>query len=422
MNASKNEAEKRKNIGMEISKALEKIVSDKLGSLEEAFLLGNRLYDKSATAMAESEIQKKIMPDLRAETWIEKTGLEVGEYVAVRIELTNNGMSPILIARIDDAIPAGFELMKVSSGCRHVSNYLDARGLKIQPHITENIEIILRSTQTGVFIIAPKILCTSELGLQMTCRPEPATVAVRETILPNRIETGFQDLDNLLFGGFPENYAVVLTSESCDERDLLLRRFMETSLLENCLTFLVTIDPGNVRSLEDEFQNNFYALVCNPQGQETFENNPHIFKVNGVENLTELNITFESAFEALDSVNTRKGRVCLEIISDVLLQHRATQTRKWLSGLLPQLKSKGLTTLATLNPMMHSSEELHSIIGLFDGEVDIYSNTPKNGFEKQLRVKRLHNQRYLESEVPLKKTRLMTTPIKLSCCSRVPDI
>jgi KaiC/GvpD/RAD55 family RecA-like ATPase len=255
----------------------------------------------------------------------------------------------------------------------------------------------------------------------MTFEPEPVSVIVRKTILPNRIRTGFQDFDNLLYGGIPENYAVLLTSPSCDEKDLLIKRYMETSIIENCVTFYVTIDPVSAHSLADEFPKNFYALVCNPHGQVT-ENNPNIFKVNGVENLTEVNITLESILRSFDGIHPHKGRTCLDIISDVLLQHHAVRTRKWLSGLIPQLRSRSFTTLAVLNPFMHSSEELHSIIDLFDGEIHVYDKEPKNGYAKYIRIRRMYNQRYLNSELPLRKTRLMATPIKLSCCSRAPNI
>jgi KaiC/GvpD/RAD55 family RecA-like ATPase len=400
--------------------AVEKLVSEKLGNLEEVFLLGNRLYNRSTTT-TKSDLQKKIMPNMQVKIVTEKNELEIGENLHVRIELINRATAPLLVARVEDAIPVGFELIAVSSGCSYVSNYLDAHGLKIEPHIAENIEINLRSTKTGAFLVAPKILCTSGLGLQMTFKPEPVSVIVRKTILPDRIRTGFQDLDNLLFGGIPENYAVLLMSASCDERDLLIKRYMETSVIENCLTFYVTIDPVSAQSLADEFTNTLYALVCNPHGQVS-ENHPNVFKANGVENLTEVNITLESILRIFDNMNLHKGRACLEIISDVLLQHRAVRTRKWLSGLIPELRSRGFTTLAVLNPFMHSSEELHSIVDLFDGEIDIRDREPKNGYTKYLRIRRMHNERYLDSELPLKRTRLMATPVRLSCCSRAPNV
>lgn len=401
--------------------ALEKIVSEKLGNLEEVFLLGNGLYNKSTAVRIKSDLQKKILTNVQAKTTIDKSELEIGEQLRARIELVNNGVAPLLISRIENAIPTGFELVAISNGYNYVSNYLDAHGSKIEPHIAKNIEINLRSTQTGAFVIAPKIFCTGGLGIQMTLKPDPLSVVVRRTILPDRIQTGFEDFDNLLFGGIPRGYAVLLTSAPCDERDLVVKRYIETGVFEDSLTFYMTIDPVSAQNFADQFPSNFYTLVCNPQ-ELTSGNDSNVFKVNGVENLTDVNITLESIFRKFDDIKPNKGRACLEIISDVLLQHRAMQTRKWLSNLIPKLRSRNLTTLAVVNPFMHSSEELHSIIDLFDGEVSIYDGELENGYTKYIRIRRMHNQKYLDSQMPLKRTRLMATPIRLSCCSRASNI
>jgi hypothetical protein len=59
----------------------------------------------------------------------------------------------------------------------------------------------------------------------------------------------------------------------------------------------------------------------------------------------------------------------------------------------------GFTTLAVVDPQMHPPEELCAILGLFDGEINIY----EKGAEQFLRVKRMSNQKYLEDEMLLKK-------------------
>jgi len=52
-----------------------------------------------------------------------------------------------------------------------------------------------------------------------------------------------------------------------------------------------------------------------------------------------------------------------------------------------------------VDPQMHPSEELHAILGLFDGEIDIY----EKGAEQFLKIKRMTNQRYLKDELLLKE-------------------
>jgi len=79
---------------------------------------------------------------------------------------------------------------------------------------------------------------------------------------------------------------------------------------------------------------------------------PNIFKLKGIENLTEIEIALTRAFRLIDPATTVQRRICIEIISDVLLQHRVVITRKWLGTLLPNLKAKGFTTCAVINSQM----------------------------------------------------------------------
>jgi len=112
------------------------------------------------------------------------------------------------------------------------------------------------------------------------------------------------------------------------------------------------------------------------------------------------------AFRRLDTSISGPRRACIEIVSDVLLQHRAVKTRRWLTDLITELKSKGFTTLAVMNPKMHSPQEVHAILGLFDGEINIYEKESEKGLEKFLKIKKMYNQRYLESELHMRKQRL----------------
>jgi len=86
-----------------------------------------------------------------------------------------------------------------------------------------------------------------------------------------------------------------------------------------------------------------------------------------------------------------KRERALEIVSDVLLQHHSVHTRRWLTGLIPELKSRGFTTLATMNPQMHPSEEVHAILGLFEGEINIYKKKTRKDSEKFLKIEKMLN-------------------------------
>jgi hypothetical protein len=111
-------------------------------------------------------------------------------------------------------------------------------------------------------------------------------------------------------------------------------------------------------------------------------------------------------FRILNSQAAGPRRICIEIVSDTLLQHHAVNTRRWLSALLPTLKSKGFTVLAVINPQMHPPEESQAIISLFDGEIEITQRETAKGPAKILTVRKLINQRYLEDELALTKEKL----------------
>jgi KaiC/GvpD/RAD55 family RecA-like ATPase len=232
---------------------------------------------------------------------------------------------------------------------------------------------------------------------------EPKILHVSETALPGRITTGFEDLDNLLLGGIPESYAVALTSPSCDERELIIKRFLEAGTKKDQITFYVAVEPGEAMALAEQYQSSFYLFICNPRADAMAKSVPNVFGLKGVENLTDIDIALTKSFRSLDLSRTAPRRACVEIVSDVLLQHHAVIARKWLSGLLPDLRAKGFTTLAVVNPHMHPPEEVQAILGLFEGEVEISEKETEKGVERILRVKKLYNKRYLDNEVRLEK-------------------
>ncbi len=61
-----------------------------------------------------------------------------------------------------------------------------------------------------------------------------------------------------------------------------------------------------------------------------------------------------------------------------------------------------------MNPQMHPSEEVHAILGLFEGEISIYEKESEEGLEKFLKIRKMYNQRYLESKLPLRKEKMKT--------------
>jgi KaiC/GvpD/RAD55 family RecA-like ATPase len=244
--------------------------------------------------------------------------------------------------------------------------------------------------------------CIEGLRIQMQVLT-PMREAV-DVVCPERLTTGFRRLDDLLLGGIPKEYAVLLTSPPCDERELLIRRFLDAGANNGDTTFYIAVDPSDTKTLIEKIPD-FYIFVCNPQADKIVEDTPNTFKLQGIESLTEINIALTKAFRRV-SKNGKPKRAVIEIISDILLHHHAGPTRKWLTSLIPELRVHGFTTLAAIDPGMHSQQEVRAILDLFDGEININEKKAKKGFKRFLIIKKLRAQQYLEEEVPLKRREL----------------
>jgi KaiC/GvpD/RAD55 family RecA-like ATPase/tetratricopeptide (TPR) repeat protein len=343
----------------------------------------------------------------------------VGEELNIRLDLVNVAKNPALLVRVEGFIPPEFKASALPSYSRPQNGSLEMNERKIGPFQVETIKLSLNATKAGVFNLSPQVVYVDEMGETKTCKPTAITVTVRPTlhakigeetisvsILPDRVTTGFADLDTLLFGGIPENYAVVLASPQSNERELLIKHFLEAGAKAHSTTIYLTTEPGNAKALAKEFPSDFFLFVCNPRADAIIQSLPNIFKFKGVENLTEIDIALTKIFRVLDPSKPGSKRACIDIISDVLLQHHAVITRKWLSGILADLRLRGFTTLVAINPKMHPPEEFQAILGLFEGEINISEKETAKGIQQVLRIRKMYNQKFLENELALKRESL----------------
>jgi tetratricopeptide (TPR) repeat protein/KaiC/GvpD/RAD55 family RecA-like ATPase len=331
--------------------------------------------------------------------------VQLGEEFEMRLDLVNVGRKPALLVEIKNMLLDDLEVSSSPPWCRIQDGAVKMKNKELGPFQVNTAKLTLKSLKAGTFTLNPQAVYIDDLGETKTCNLRTVTItanppAPKERVA-GKIPSGTPDLDRLFLGGIPENYAIILAAPSSDERGLLIRRFLEAGADAGETTFYVTVEPGNARRLATEYPSNFFLLVCNPQADAMIQNLPSVFKLKGVENLTEIDIALTKAFRTLKPSAAGPKRICIEILSDVLLQHHAVTTRKWLSGLLPNLKSKRFTTLAVLNPRMHPEEEVQAILGLFEGEIWISERETVKGTEKVLRIRRLYHQKYLEGELSL---------------------
>ena len=330
----------------------------------------------------------------------------------MRLDLVNVSRKNGLLVKVEELLPEKFKVLNFAADSTTMeAGSLDLEKEEIGPFEVKTIRIRLRAPKPDTFNLNPRVTYVDESGKTQTCTSNQVTITVNPArsehkVLPGRITTGYEELDEVLFGGIPENYAVALTSPSTDERELLIKMFLEAGAAAGEITFLITAEAANTKNLAKEYPSHFYLVVCNPQADTIIKDSPNVSKLKGVENLTDIDIALAKAFRTLDPSPIGSRRICIDIVSDALLQHHAVNTRRWLSALLPTLKSKGFTILAVIDPTMHPPEELQSIVGIFDGEIRVVEKEISEGIRQTLRVRKLLNQKYLEKEIVLTKEML----------------
>ena len=332
----------------------------------------------------------------------------VGEELNIRLDIVNVAKKHATIVRVEGLIPPELKVKTQSTYCNLQNGSIDMKERKLGPFKIETIRLTLQAAKAGVFTLNPQVVYIDDLGETKTCKPNPINITVQPAkpkyeVLPGRVSTGSEELDALLFGGTPEKSAVMLTAPSTDEREQLVRRFLETGAAVGEIAFHISAETVGAKQLLEKHPANFCLFLCNPQADSMIQSAPNVFKLKGVENLTNMDIALTKAYRALDPSLVSSRRICIEIVSDVLLQHHAITTRRWLTALLPTLKSKGFTILAVIDPGMHPAEEVQAVLGLFDGEINIYEKETPEGTAQFLRIKKMAGQKYLKDEIRLKE-------------------
>jgi KaiC/GvpD/RAD55 family RecA-like ATPase len=336
--------------------------------------------------------------DLEAKLVQHETDTKIGENVTFEIQVVNVGKEPVLLTEISELVPAGFQLVDKPLYSSFEKDSLLFKGKLIAPFKVDEIRIVLKPIRTGFFEIKPTIVYVNEIGQKLFSSPLPVAFNVEATILPGRMPTGSIDLDNLLLGGIPEMYSVVISSPSRNAKEILVKNFFEAGLKDGQVGLYITADAFDVQTLIKDYQSKFYVLICNSRAKSTTESLPNVAGLAGVENLTDIDILLTKTLRKFDESDGCLKRCCIDIVSDVLLQHDILITQKWLAGLTQDLKRKGFSTLAFINPLMHPQQKVQGLLGLFDGEIQVCEKETAKGDKQYIQIRRLRNQRFLETE------------------------
>jgi len=217
------------------------------------------------------------------------------------------------------------------------------------------------------------------------------------------IPTGYAEVDKSLGGGIPVGHSIIIVSPPYDEKDLLIERIILSSLRSGFSIFFVSRQIIRTRTLTTRFKDNFYAFT--PRADK-FAKGSNVFKVMDVHNPNDFNISLAKATEPLIGEGKRKLIILDQLVTDILLEHKALAARRWLDDFLARRKSEGFTVIVTLNPLMVSDQQRQALIDLFDGVLVIYEKELPERSKRYLTIRKMYARRYSDTAIELDRDRL----------------
>ena len=324
--------------------------------------------------------------------------VKVGESFCLSVEFINAGREPALLLRVDDFVPSDFIVVKKPEIYRIEETVLNMKGKHLPPLKLVEAKLILQPSKKGDYRLNPKVQYLDELGQIKSLQIKTLEIKVEQVIAEDRVSTGTQELDSLLFGGIPREYAVVLSGPPCDERDVIFNNFLNVGAKEE-VTFCISTETTGLEDLLNK--QNFFLFLCNPKPKTPVPDLPNVFMLQSKTDLTNLSIALTKALRNIDQSIINK-RICIEILSDVLGKHGTNTTKEWISGLITDLGAKGFTMLAVMDPKEHPPDQATTVLNLFDGEISITQSDDPLDCKKSILVKKLRNQDYIKNPICLR--------------------
>ncbi|MGD9131411.1 MAG: ATPase domain-containing protein [Candidatus Bathyarchaeota archaeon] len=326
--------------------------------------------------------------------------VKVGESFCLSVEFVNAGREPALLMRVDDFVPPDFVVVKKPEIYRIEDTTLNMKGKQLAPLKLVEVKLTLQPSKKGEYSLNPKVQYLDELGQNKFLQLKTLEIRVEEVILEDRISTGTIELDSLFLGGIPNEYAVVLSGPPCDEREMMMKNFLKAGVDEEDITFYITKEAGDLEDLLAK--PNFILFLCNPKPKVDVPDRPNVYKLRSTTDLTNLGIALAKAYRTIDQSITKR-RICVGILSDVLVAYGTKTAREWISGLITDLGSKGFTLLAVMDPKEHPTDQATTVLNLFDGEIEVTQTEDPLECRKSIRVKKLRNQDYIKNPICLTK-------------------
>jgi hypothetical protein len=117
---------------------------------------------------------------IQASVIVRHMEIRIGEDATIELQMINAGKKPATLVKIENVVPAGFELVSGPEPYRVVRDDLHLKGRRLDPMKTEEIELVLRPKRRGSFLLKPRIFYLDEDGNYRYHDPDPVTITVKE--------------------------------------------------------------------------------------------------------------------------------------------------------------------------------------------------------------------------------------------------
>jgi len=308
----------------------EKALAISLSKIMQAPLIASSTLSFSApTPTSESSVglESFVHANVQANLVTQVKEVKVGEAFCLSVEFVNAGREPALLMRVEDFVHPSFVVVKKPEIYRIEDTTLNMKGKQLAPLKLVEVKLTLQPSKKGDYHLNPKVYYLDELGHNKSLQLKTVKIEVEEVLLEDRVTTGTQESDSLLLGGIPKEYGVVLSGPPCDERELLIKNFLKAGAKEEVTFYIATEATGLESLLENP---SFFLFLCNSKPKTPVPDLPNVYKLQGKADITNLGIALTKAIRSIDKSITNK-RICVEILSDVLVKHGTNTTREWIS-------------------------------------------------------------------------------------------
>jgi hypothetical protein len=152
-----------------------------------AEMLADALYCPSCAAGTLAFVSDKTLglerlehAAIQASVIVRHMEVKIGEDATIELQMINAGKKPATLVKIENVVPAGFELVSAPEPYRLVGDDLLLKGRRLDAMKTEEIELVLRPKRKGSFLLKPRIFYLDENGNYRYHEPDPVTIKVKE--------------------------------------------------------------------------------------------------------------------------------------------------------------------------------------------------------------------------------------------------